>query len=105
MTKEIKPNEPKRLTDAQMRALDNSKNEFIIKQLEAEILKLKQENLNLKAKNYGLIAQLKTVEIQEASNRAKSVKERHTEFVNNLKKEVGINTPEWGYDPETGEIR
>jgi hypothetical protein len=72
--------------------------------LELEILKLRQQVLQQKAKNYELIVSLKAKEIQEGSDKVASLKKQHTEMMNGLKKEHGITSDRWGYDPDTGEI-
>ena len=71
---------------------------------ELEILKLRQQVLQQKAKNYELIVSLKSKEIQEGTDKVSSLKKQHTEMMNELKKEHGITSDRWGYDPNTGEI-
>jgi hypothetical protein len=72
---------------------------------ELEILKLRQQVLQQKAKNFELIVSLKAYEIAEAAEKLQSLRRQHTSFMNDLKAQHEISSERWGYDPDSGEIK
>jgi hypothetical protein len=85
----------------QILASENKTKEAI---LELEILKLRQQVIQQKAKNFELIVSLKSKEIEEGVEKVSSLKKQHTEMMNEIKKANEIVAERWGYDPRTGEV-
>jgi putative cell wall-binding protein len=91
-------------------------NEIEIKQIEIselkikleterlEGIKLKQQVIQLKAKNFDLISNLKQYELKEAQERVENMKKGHTKFMEEIKEKYGVTSKRWGYSPVTGEI-
>ena len=96
---------PTHLTADQLREIAASLHKNELEQYKLEILKLKQKTLQLQAKNFELISQLKTYEISTANDSLQKSKNRHTTLMEDIKKEMQIDSPKWGIDFETGEIK
>jgi hypothetical protein len=96
--------EPKHLTELELVQIELGEQKSYVESLKVEIAKLRQGNIQLKAKNFELIGQLKQYEIKEAEEALTAKRKLHTEFMNELKKKYEIEDQAWGYDPTTGEI-
>jgi len=94
----------KTLSSADIRNIEVSLQRVKDAAYELDMLKLRQQVLQQKAKNLELIVSLKGYEINEKSEMLNSVKRQHSEFMKGLKEQYGITSDSWGYDPESGEI-
>ena len=94
----------KYINEIDIKEIAISESKAIIEHQKAEIVKLRQQVIQLKAKNYELISQLKQQEINEQTGKATTAKLAHSKFMNSLKERYEINSAKWGYDPVSGEI-
>jgi hypothetical protein len=107
-----KEEEVKRLSDSQLRNIDNaeSKQRLAEKSVEISVLTLEKTKLELEL----LVSrfELKKVEVENKESLVKSAKEglqgikdHNKEMLCSLKDELSIVTDKWGYDPLTGEVK
>jgi len=92
------------LSNDELRLIEQSESKTIIASLNAEILKLRQQIIQLKAKNYEVISQLKKYEIDQKSDDVNKLKASHKKLMDSLKSKYGITSDRWGYDPISGEL-